>query len=304
MGTGMGDGRGDGRGDEADPERPRSQRPGSKSPEPPGAPAASERRAAHPGRPASGASAERAAHGADGPDRETRASPGETTRTRLLANSPLFAGLDSTDIRAFAKRTRLKRVPRGEKIYFKGDEAHELYTVVDGRVSVTTPSSDGRELVVQDLGEGAIFGETGVFAKQPHSATARAAEDTDLLVFDFRDLRADLERRPRLAMKMLELLAQKLQRTTQKLEDNTFLSVEARIAKTLLRLAEERGRRTDAGLRVMLTMSQTALAEMAGTVRERVNRQLAAWEKTGVIRRRGAVVEVIDVEALRSSLRG
>jgi DNA-binding Lrp family transcriptional regulator len=48
-------------------------------------------------------------------------------------------------------------------------------------------------------------------------------------------------------------------------------------------------------------MSQTALAEMAGTVRERVNRQLAAWEKAGVIRRNGAVVEVLDVEALRAT---
>jgi CRP-like cAMP-binding protein len=237
------------------------------------------------------------------PDGDARKDPSatQTTRTRVLSKSPVFEGLSKDEIRDLAKRARVKHVARGEEIYYKGDDARELFAVADGKVRVSTPSSDGRELVVEELGEGSVFGETGVFGRQPRSATVRAAEDTDLLVFDFRELRADLERKPRLAMKMLETLARKLRRTTEKLEDNTFLSVEARIAKTLLQLAEERGRRTDAGLRMLLTMSQTALAEMAGTVRERVNRQLAAWEKQGVIRRKGAVVEVLDVEALRST---
>jgi CRP/FNR family transcriptional regulator len=238
----------------------------------------------------------------DGDDRRPAPdSANATRRTRILSKSPVFQSLSEEERRELAKRARVKHVARGEEIYFKGDDARELYTVADGKVRVSAPSHDGRELVVEELGEGAVFGETGVFARQPRSATVRAAEETDLLVFDFRDLRADLERKPRLAIKMLEALAQKLRRTTEKLEDNTFLSVEARIAKTLLQLAEERGRRTESGVRMMLTMSQTALAEMAGTVRERVNRQLAAWEKAGVIRRKGAVVEVLDVEALRAT---
>jgi len=225
----------------------------------------------------------------------------ETRRTRILSRSPLFQGLSDDERRELAKRTRVKHVARGEEIYYKGDAASELYAVADGKVRVTSPSHDGRELVVQELGAGGVFGETGVFGKPQRSATARASEETDLLVFDFRDLRADIERKPRLAMKMLEMLSQRLRRTTEKLEDSTFLSVEARIAKTLLALADERGRRTEAGVRMMLTMSQTALAETAGTVRERVNRQLAVWEKKGVIRRKGAVVEVLDIEALRAA---
>ena len=231
----------------------------------------------------------------------------ETRRTRILSHSPLFQGLSEDERREVAKRARMKHVARGEEIYYKGDDASELYAVAEGKVRVTSPSHDGRELVVQELGVGGVFGETGVFGeagvlgKPQRSATARASEETDLLVFDFRDLRADIERKPRLAMKMLEMLAQKLRRTTEKLEDSTFLSVEARIAKTLLALADERGRRTEAGVRMMLTMSQTALAETAGTVRERVNRQLAVWEKNGVIRRKGAVVEVLDIEALRAA---
>jgi len=232
---------------------------------------------------------------------DSRDSANDTTRRRLLAKSPIFESLSDEERRDLAKHVRVKHVARGEEIYYKGDDARELYAVADGKVRVTAPSPDGRELVVQELGEGAIFGETGVFGKQPRSATARASVDTDLLVFDFRDLRADLERKPRLAMKLLELLAQKLRRATEKLEDSAFLSVEARIAKTLLQLADDRGRRTESGVRMILTMSQTALAESAGTVRERVNRQLAAWEKQGVIRRKGAVVEVLDLETLRAT---
>ena len=126
-----------------------------------------------------------------------------------------------------------------------------------------------------------------------------------MVAFSFRDIRAYLLRHPEVALRILEFLAARLRSTIEQLEDNVFLRVDQRLAKTLLRIAEEQGQETPDGLRVVLTLTQRELAEMVGSVRERVNKQLSRWEEDGVIQREKDAIR-IDVEKLRlvSSSRG
>jgi CRP-like cAMP-binding protein len=112
-----------------------------------------------------------------------------------------------------------------------------------------------------------------------------ATRPTKLAVIDARDLRDHLQRSPAVAIALLEVLAERVRRTHELLEDSVFLKVSARLAKVLLALSVESGEDTPAGRRIARPVTQGELARMVGTSREGINRQLSAWEKEGWLRR-------------------
>ncbi|MDJ0868019.1 MAG: Crp/Fnr family transcriptional regulator [Myxococcota bacterium] len=222
-----------------------------------------------------------------------------------LSESPIFGALSAQELAQLADLGREERVPAGKTIFHKGDEAAAFYVVVDGLARASTTSKDGRELILGEERPGDVFGEIALFDRKPRTATIATVSPMTMVAFSFRDIRAYLLRHPEVALRILEFLAARLRSTIEQLEDNVFLRVDQRLAKTLLRIAEEQGQETPDGLRVVLTLTQRELAEMVGSVRERVNKQLSRWEEDGVIQREKDAIR-IDVEKLRlvSSSRG
>lgn len=222
-----------------------------------------------------------------------------TARAEAISRSPLFRGMSASEIEELARISRERRVASGEEVLRKGSTSSELYVVVGGRIEIDSAASDGRDLGIRSLGPGDVFGEVAMFDRRPRSATARASDDTILLVLDGRDVRAYLERRPQVAIKLLEVFASRLRDTTHQLEDNVFLSIEARLAKVLLAMAKSRpGGRSAKTPPVTLVR----LAQMIGTVREQVSRQIGAWEKAGALRRADRCIEIVAPNVLVACL--
>lgn len=217
-------------------------------------------------------------------------------RHEALARSKLFQAMTPKELSELAALTRERSLAASDEIFHKGSAGSDFYVLVSGRVRIESPSPDGRDLTLRTLGPGEVLGEIAIFDRRPRSATARAIEGAVMLVFDNRDFRAYLERRPGVALKLLEVFAQRLRDTTEQLEDNVFLTIEGRLAKVLLGMVEEGGEP------VTPPITQVQLAKMIGTVRERVNKQLAAWERAGAIRRLEGRIEILDAEQLEASL--
>jgi CRP-like cAMP-binding protein len=195
---------------------------------------------------------------------------------RLLDSTGLFAALPAEVIDELRSVTREVRVARGETLFAEGDEAHELYVVVDGRVAITTHAADGRPSTVAVLETGALFGELGLFDGHPRSADARALADTRVVAVRYDDVRRVLDTRPELLWIIVRLLAQRLRATDEALADAVFLDVPARTAKRLLELAGPRDE-------VVIPMTQEELAAVVGASRERVNKALAMFSRLGWI---------------------
>jgi CRP-like cAMP-binding protein len=88
------------------------------------------------------------------------------------------------------------------------------------------------------------------------------------------------------------LLCERLRRTNEQVEDLAFLTLERRVAKLLLRLAEE------AGPRPKIKISQRALAELVGGSRERINKLLHQWKRAEIIATNQGSIQICDREAL------
>ena len=98
---------------------------------------------------------------------------------------------------------------------------------------------------------------------------------------------------------LLNVLCERLRRTSEQVEDLLFLDVEGRMAKILLRFAEAVGA-PQSGARVVLGMSQREFGNLVGASREKVNRRLQAWRRNGIINIEKGTIFIRDLTALQS----
>ncbi|HET6522126.1 MAG TPA: Crp/Fnr family transcriptional regulator [Geminicoccaceae bacterium] len=233
-----------------------------------------------------------------------------TTRQRtpaelraILASNELFGALGGEELDRLLAYAHTASYPAGAVIFQKGDPGQSLMAVLRGRVKISNVSLEGREAVHNLIDPGEVFGEIALLDGKERTADATALEATELLVLHRRDFIPFLESHPaRIAIRLSEVLCAKLRRTTAVVEDSAFLTAAPRIAKALLRLAEEYGRRAGGGggaaVRIDLKLSQRELGGMVGLARENVNRQLGEWREEGLIRVDHGHIVIEDVERL------
>ncbi len=199
---------------------------------------------------------------------------------RLLSSNELFASLPEAMVEHLRGKARDRTLAKGELLFSQGDASSDLYVVMEGRIAISTRSTDGRESMVAVLENGGLFGEMGLFDGGPRSAEARALSDTTLLEVAFDDVRAAVQERPEVLWAIVRLLAQRIRATDEALADAVFLDVPARTAKRLLELAGDADE-------FQLPMTQEDLAGLVGASRERVNKAIAMFTRLGWVKATG-----------------
>jgi len=216
---------------------------------------------------------------------------------QLLRSSPFFSRLGDSEADAILAQATVARHAEGALIFAKGDPGNSMMAVLRGRVMISSPSVDGRQVVLTTFREGDVFGEIALLDGKERTADATAATDCELLVVARRSLLALLEHRPELAHQLLIVLCERIRRTNEQVEDFAFLHLETRIAKALLRLVQQEGQRTSAP-HLGLKISQRALGEIVGSSRESVNKHLQDWKRSGIIELEKGSIRIREVEAL------
>jgi CRP/FNR family transcriptional regulator, cyclic AMP receptor protein len=224
------------------------------------------------------------------------------SQRQVLRRSSLFARLGDSEIDVILARALVASHAEGELIFAKGDPGNSMMAVLEGRVMITAPSQDGRQVVLTVMRDGDVFGEIALLDGKERTADATAMTDCELLIVPRRSLLALLERRPDLCIDLLIVLCERLRRTNEQVEDLAFLDLEARIAKVLIRLAEENDRGQSATAPVGVKISQRALGELVGGSRESVNKHLQDWKRSGIIAIEKGSIVIHDIEALAALL--
>ena len=219
-------------------------------------------------------------------------------RREILRRSTLFARLGDSDIDAILAHASIARHAHGEQIFAKGDPGNSMMAVLKGRVLISVPSSDGRQIVLTIMHEGDLFGEIALLDGKERTADAIAETDCELLVVARRSLLALLERRPDLCIELLAVLCERLRRTSEQVEDLAFLNLERRLAKALQRLAGERSEPALPPLVPGIKISQRVLGELVGGSRESVNKHLQQWKQAGIITIDKGAIVIRDRNAL------
>jgi CRP-like cAMP-binding protein len=209
----------------------------------------------------------------------------------VLAEHFLLKHLPPSEMDSLARLVSTRVYDPNEVVFLKGDEGDAMMAVLSGRVRICAYSADGREIVLNVIQPGEVFGEIALIDGGPRTADAFAMDRTQLLILKRSDVMPFLERNPKLSVTLLEVMCARLRWTSAQVEDFFFLDLSARLAKRLLYLGKNHGEKTAEGGRTSVRFPQHLLAGMVGTSREAVNKQLRAWEDAGVVQiKRGSII--------------
>jgi len=149
----------------------------------------------------------------------------------------LFSGLDQSEMTKIAAAARSLRKERGEFVYLPGDRSDSVYVLKKGRIKLSVLSESGKEVAIDIIQPGEIFGEFALIDESVRSNMTQALDDVALLVFNKRDFVNLLESQSRLALNYIRMVGDRRRRMEKKLSDITSKEVPARICELLHELS-------------------------------------------------------------------
>jgi len=193
----------------------------------------------------------------------------------ILKMNPMFADLGTDELARISSLCHTQHLGAGEVLFQKGDPGDSLFGVRRGQIRIETGASDGSRLTLNFMGPGDLFGEVAVMDGFPRTADATAGEPTELFVLRREDFLAHLEREPKVAIKIIMLLCQRIRWQSERMEESMLQPLPVRLARRLVALAADFGSEVH--------ISQEQLGIFVGAARESVNRQLQQWRKDGIL---------------------
>jgi len=223
---------------------------------------------------------------------------GRVGARELLANLSIFEGVEAKELDLLLGITSTKRLKAGELLFRKGDPGQALFGIMRGRLRISGVGGDGKEVILGFMGPGEVLGEIALLDSNPRSATVEAIEPVELLTMHRRDLLPLLNRHPQIVVNLASVLAARVRRLTESMEDSLSLKVPGRLAKKLAVLARSYGIDTPGGVLIDLKLNQHQLGELIGATRESVNKQLRSWADEGVLSFERGIITVHKLDVL------
>ncbi len=220
--------------------------------------------------------------------------------TEALKQVPFFNKLNQVEASSLAERLVSRRFGPDQIIFHLGDPAGLLYIITTGKVKISYSSPDGQEAVLAILGSGDFFGELALLDDSPRSATAEAIEPTDTLTLHRDEFLEFIDNNPSFSHHVLNILARRIRHLNNQISDIFFLDLPARLARTLLLLADQHGRETKKGIVIGLSLTQTDLAEMTGATRVSINKALGRFRRAKWVKVNGREVTIMDKKELEN----
>lgn len=206
---------------------------------------------------------------------------------------PIFNHLEDEQMDEIMQTVRSLSLKKGEVMFHAGDESAALYIVNHGRVKIYHLSESGKEQLVRILNPGDFTGELALFRESVHEGYAEALINTDICMITGTDLQSFLLKYPSIALRMMQELTGRLEKSEIQTTRFATEKVETRIALFIVESME------GTSLNVELPMSKKDLASYLGTTPETISRRLADLEADGYIIQKGQrKIEIVDLDGL------
>src|SRR5262245_3416673 len=194
--------------------------------------------------------------------------PAAPSRVEFLRSCPLLAALPAKELTALATVGRDESYRARDHVFREGDPALWFCLVRTGRVRIFRQSRGGKDVVLELLGPGEPFGGVEVIEKRHYPASAKATEPSAITTLPSHAIVAMTERYPSIIKEMALMIGRRLRTAHDSVKALAVDPVEARLAATILRLAEREGTRGPQGLTLPFHLTRQGLADMTGTTVE------------------------------------
>lgn len=206
-----------------------------------------------------------------------------TVSQHAISQIPFLADLPPELASRVAQEARARTLVRGDVLFAQGDKAQAVFAVLSGRLRLMQHTLDGQDVALSVFAPGDMIGLVAVVGGEEYPGTCEASDDATVLAIPGSTFNELMSRHAPLAMRIIRLLVRRLHEAHDHVRELSAERVERRIARTVLRLANKVGVKTDNGVRIDMPLSRQDLAELCGTTLHTVSRILSDWQRAGLV---------------------
>jgi CRP/FNR family transcriptional regulator, nitrogen oxide reductase regulator len=202
----------------------------------------------------------------------------------LVRNSSLFKDVSPDVFAQVLEAGVLRSVEEDGFFFMQEDPASHAYVLVKGRVKMIQITPNGQQITLRIMTPGQTYG--GIALLNPRAgypATAQAVENSTALAWDTAHLRELVEKEPSISLNVMGLMHGYISELQERQKALVAERVEQRIARILLKLATQSGKKVEEGVLIDLPITRQDIAEMSGTTLYTVSRTLNEWERDGLL---------------------
>lgn len=210
----------------------------------------------------------------------------------------IFSAMSDADLEQLSQVSSMCGFKRGEIIYFPEEPSEHVYLLKEGKVKISRVSEDGREIILEIIGQGEIFGELSLFGEEARSAMAEAIADSTICNVRREEFERFLRLHSELAFRIMKLVGFRRTEIESRMEELAFLPVPARIAGLLARFAKKYGVVEGGEVKIGIGLTHREIAYLVGASRETVTDILNRMKGEGIIRTSFRTITILDMDAL------
>ncbi len=203
---------------------------------------------------------------------------------KTLKKSELFSSLKDDELQRISKYFEKVTYKNNENIFVEGDPSDKFYLVAEGSVKVLKHTMMGKDIILEIMSPGDIFGGVAVLDKKPFPASAQAMESTTVVWISRQNLLRIMDEYPVLKLEIVKYFSDKLRDAHEMLKNIATERVEKRIAALLLKLSEKIGVDQNGYRKIDFPLTRQEISEMVGTTVETCIRTMSKLQKSGIIK--------------------
>jgi CRP/FNR family transcriptional regulator len=218
-----------------------------------------------------------------------------------LKKSVIFSALNDSEIKEVKNLFEKSSFKKDEYIFMEDDPSDWFYLVADGRVKVVKHTHSGKDVILEIMSPGDVFGGVAVLDKKPFPASAQAMEPVIVIRISRKNLFHIMEEHPALKLSIVKDFSDRLRNAHETLKNIATERVEKRIASLLLKLSEKVGIDDKGYKKIDFPPTRQEIAEMVGTTVETCIRTMSRFQTEGKVKSSGGKI-LVNVDALNEFL--
>ena len=201
----------------------------------------------------------------------------------LLLPLPLFSKLEKAQVRTILDQATSRRFEAGAAVFHEDAPAERFFLLLDGTIRVVKTTADGEQVTSIHIPAGQLFGIAKALSRTTYPATALAASEALALFWPTTLWDHFVAEYSGFATETYKTVGDRLGELNTRVIEMSSQHVEQRIARALLRLINQSGRKVEQGIEINFPITRKDVSEMTGTTLQTVSRLLSSWEKSGFV---------------------
>jgi CRP/FNR family transcriptional regulator, nitrogen oxide reductase regulator len=216
----------------------------------------------------------------------------------IFSRSQLFADIPPKMLADILSHGRHANFKSGGIVFHEGNHAEKCYLVLKGRLKLSKLHEQGKEVIIRYIDTDSITAAIAVFKGKKYPVTATAMGVVEVIGWDRDTMMKLMSDYGQLAVNLLRFIIDRIEELQTRYLELSTEQVERRIARSLLRIMSQSGRKTVEGIEIEFQLSRQDLADYTGTTLYTVSRTLSNWGKKGWVKSRRQHIIIIDPHSL------